>query len=54
MTTKKNNFKIIKIKLNPEKIIKSHSYFIGPGGKTYGHKYTSEKVKDINNKFKKD
>tara|TARA_R110002020_G_scaffold402806_1_gene612928 strand:+ start:1346 stop:1510 length:165 start_codon:yes stop_codon:yes gene_type:complete len=54
MTTKpkyKNNFKIIKIKLNPNKIIRSKSYFVGPGGTTYGHKTTSTRVGDM---YKKD
>ncbi len=43
----KNNFKIIKIKLNPNKIITSKSWFVGPGETTYGHKTTFTKVGDM-------
>jgi hypothetical protein len=39
--------KPIVIKLNPDKVIESVSYFVGPGGKKYDIKKTSTKVGDM-------
>ena len=38
---------IIEINLNPNKVIKTYSYFVGPNGKKYGEKRTSERVGDM-------
>ena len=39
--------KPIVIKLNPNKVIESISYFVGPGGKKYDIKKTSTRVGDM-------
>ena len=43
----------IKIRLNPNKTITTYSYNVGPNGKKYNEKRTSETVRNLNKLFDK-